>query len=153
MPKTASTGLRLFFLITAAGLLFTTSAHARRAKPHRPGKKSSAPGASSTVAAISSPASSLSAEKARASFSTVVIDAGHGGHDLGGIPENLMPEKGVALDVAQRLQRILESAGLHTVMTRSDDTFVSLGERVRIANAQPDAIFVSVHFNATQRPD
>jgi N-acetylmuramoyl-L-alanine amidase len=94
-----------------------------------------------------------SAASANASFSAVVIDAGHGGHDRGGIPENLMAEKGVALDVAQRLQKHLEAAGLRTVMTRSDDTFISLGERVRIANAEKDAIFVSVHFNATERAE
>jgi N-acetylmuramoyl-L-alanine amidase len=87
------------------------------------------------------------------SFSTVVVDAGHGGHDRGGIPENIIPEKEVALDVAKRLQSHLESEGLRVVMTRSDDTFVTLGERVRIANAEPNAIFISVHFNAALRPE
>ncbi|MGB9276474.1 MAG: N-acetylmuramoyl-L-alanine amidase, partial [Terrimicrobiaceae bacterium] len=61
-----------------------------------------------------------------ASFSTVVIDAGHGGHDRGGIPSNIIPEKGVALDVARRLRANLAGAGLRTVMTRSSDKFVSL---------------------------
>src|SRR5215210_7233824 len=51
-------------------------------------------------------------------FSTVVIDAGHGGFDRGGIRQNFIPEKDVALDVAQRLQKKLRSAGLKTVMTR-----------------------------------
>lgn len=87
-----------------------------------------------------------------ASFNTVVIDAGHGGFDRGGIPQNLMPEKNVALDVAQRLSRRLQDAGLRTVMTRNSDVFVTLGERVAIANAQKRAIFVSIHFNSALRP-
>jgi N-acetylmuramoyl-L-alanine amidase len=86
-----------------------------------------------------------------ASFSTVVIDAGHGGFDRGGIPSNIIPEKGVALDVARRLRAHLANAGFRTVMTRSSDTFVTLGRRVSIANAQRRAIFVSVHFNSARR--
>ena len=86
-----------------------------------------------------------------ASFSTVVIDAGHGGHDRGGIPSNIIPEKGVALDVARRLRANLAGAGLRTVMTRSSDKFVSLDRRVSIANAQRRAIFVSIHFNSARR--
>jgi N-acetylmuramoyl-L-alanine amidase len=86
-----------------------------------------------------------------ASFSTVVIDAGHGGHDRGGIPSNIIPEKGVALDVARRLRAYLVKAGFRTVMTRSTDTFVSLDRRVNIANSRRRAIFVSIHFNAARR--
>jgi N-acetylmuramoyl-L-alanine amidase len=86
-----------------------------------------------------------------ASFSTVVIDAGHGGHDPGGIPSNIIPEKGVALDVAKRVRAALADAGLRTVLTRSDDTFVPLATRVAIANAQKRAIFLSIHFNAATR--
>lgn len=90
-------------------------------------------------------------EKVAGPFAAVVIDAGHGGHDPGGIPQNIIPEKGVALDVAIRLQKRLAAAGLRTVMTRTDDTFIPLGERVRIADAEEDAIFVSVHFNSGLR--
>jgi N-acetylmuramoyl-L-alanine amidase len=86
-----------------------------------------------------------------ASFSTVVIDAGHGGFDRGGIPSNIIPEKGVALDVARRLRAYLAKAGLRTVMTRSNDTFVTLDSRVAIANRQRRAIFVSIHFNSAPR--
>ena len=84
-------------------------------------------------------------------FSTVVIDAGHGGHDPGGIPGQRVPEKMVALDVAKRVQILLQRSGLRTVMTRSGDYFVPLGERVGIANQQSKAIFVSVHFNSGER--
>ena len=86
-----------------------------------------------------------------ASFSTVVIDPGHGGFDRGGIRSNIIPEKGVALDVARRLRAYLADAGFRTVMTRSSDTFVTLDSRVAIANRQRRAIFVSIHFNAAPR--
>jgi N-acetylmuramoyl-L-alanine amidase len=85
------------------------------------------------------------------SFSTVVIDPGHGGFDRGGIPGQRVPEKTVALDTALRLQKILQRAGLRTVMTRTTDIFVPLSVRSAIANAQHDAIFVSIHYNASPR--
>jgi N-acetylmuramoyl-L-alanine amidase len=84
-------------------------------------------------------------------FTTVVIDAGHGGFDHGGIPGQRVWEKIMTLDTAKRLQIRLEDAGLRTVMTRWDDTFVSLPGRVAIANAQRDAIFISIHYNAAPR--
>jgi len=84
-------------------------------------------------------------------FSTVVIDAGHGGVDGGGNGRNILAEKNVALDVAQRLQQSLRRSGLRTVMTRSDDRFVTLDQRVAIANAQRDAIFMCIHFNSARR--
>src|SRR5215217_8200997 len=56
-------------------------------------------------------------------FSTVIIDAGHGGFDRGGIRQNIIPEKDVALDVAQRLQKSLKKSGFKTAMMRSDDRF------------------------------
>ena len=86
-----------------------------------------------------------------ASFSTVVIDPGHGGHDRGGVPSNIIPEKGVALDVARRLRAYLENAGFRTVMTRSRDVFVTLDRRVAMANSRRRAIFVSIHFNSGRR--
>lgn len=84
-------------------------------------------------------------------YRTVVIDAGHGGHDRGGIPGQRACEKDLALDVARRLNAILREDGIRTVMTRSDDTFVSLPRRVAIANAQHDAFFISIHFNSAIR--
>lgn len=82
---------------------------------------------------------------------TVVIDAGHGGHDRGGVPGQRISEKDKALDVALRLQRILNGNGYRTIMTRDSDVFISLGQRVAIANANRNAIFVSVHFNCAPR--
>jgi N-acetylmuramoyl-L-alanine amidase len=86
-------------------------------------------------------------------FTTVVIDPGHGGVDRGGIPGQRVPEKVMTLDTARRLEIRLRAAGFRTVMTRRDDTFVSLPARVAIANAQRDAIFISIHYNATPRAE
>ncbi|HEX8296488.1 MAG TPA: N-acetylmuramoyl-L-alanine amidase [Chthoniobacteraceae bacterium] len=82
---------------------------------------------------------------------TVVIDAGHGGHDRGGGPGQRIPEKPYVLDISRRLQAKLRSAGFNTVMTRSGDYFVPLGTRCAIANSHRNAIFVSVHLNSGQR--
>lgn len=83
----------------------------------------------------------------------VVIDAGHGGQDCGGMPGQQIPEKGYALDVAQRLESALRRAGFSTVMTRSRDVFIALDQRVAIANQYRNAIFVSIHFNGASNMD
>lgn len=88
---------------------------------------------------------------AERNYRTVVIDPGHGGFDRGGIPGQRVPEKTMALDVAQRLAKRLRQGGYRVVMTRDSDVFVPLGERVRIANGYRDAIFVCVHFNSATR--
>jgi len=85
------------------------------------------------------------------SLTTVVIDAGHGGHDRGGIPGQRIAEKDMTLDVAQRLRNVLSASGYRVVMTRDSDVFVPLPTRVAIANSYRNAIFVCIHFNATQR--
>src|SRR5947199_9223099 len=84
-------------------------------------------------------------------FNTVVVDAGHGGKDSGAYRRYGPPEKMVALDVAQRLNRKLRESQLNTVMTRSSDVFIPLNDRVAIENAQKNAIFVSIHFNDSRR--
>ncbi len=82
---------------------------------------------------------------------TVVIDAGHGGYDRGGIPGQRVAEKEMTLDVAQRLKKTLAASGYRVVMTRDSDVFVPLGTRVAIANSYANAIFVSIHFNSAKR--
>src|SRR5437762_1592044 len=82
---------------------------------------------------------------------TVVIDAGHGGFDRGGIPHQRVPESMMNLDVAQRLKAVLTAYGYRVVMTRDSDVFIPLGTRVAIANSYRDAIFVCIHFNAARR--
>jgi N-acetylmuramoyl-L-alanine amidase len=83
-----------------------------------------------------------------------VIDPGHGGRDRGGMPGQAIPEKPFTLDVAKRVARILKaSGGCKVVLTRVDDSYVSLRDRVFIANqyARTNAVFVSIHFNAGWR--
>jgi N-acetylmuramoyl-L-alanine amidase len=82
---------------------------------------------------------------------TVVIDAGHGGQDRGGIPGQRVAEKDMTLDVALRLRNILSASGYNVVMTRSSDVFIPLAGRVAIANSYRNAVFVCIHFNATPR--
>lgn len=82
-------------------------------------------------------------------FTTVVIDAGHGGKDGGSVWNGLI-EKKLCLDVAKRVEAGLKSSGLKTVMTRRTDTFVELEQRARIANRVPASIFVSIHFNGSR---
>lgn len=79
-------------------------------------------------------------------FTTVIVDAGHGGHDLGAAESNVY-EKHINLDVARRLERTLRESGLKVVMVRSKDNFVTLSERANIANRHSNSIFVSIHFN------
>ncbi|MBK1855078.1 N-acetylmuramoyl-L-alanine amidase [Verrucomicrobiaceae bacterium 5K15] len=80
-------------------------------------------------------------------FKTVVLDPGHGGHDSGA-KGPFKNEKEYALNVARLLRDILQKKGYRVVMTRDSDVFITLGNRVRIANKYKDAIFISIHFNA-----
>jgi N-acetylmuramoyl-L-alanine amidase len=84
----------------------------------------------------------------------VIIDPGHGGIDRGGMPGQKIPEKGLALDTARRLRRVLARSGrVRPIMTRSSDVFVPLAARTAIANryAGKNAVFVSIHYNAGER--
>lgn len=100
------------------------------------------------LALIVSGTPGIAAETVR--FSTVVIDAGHGGKDGGSVWNGLI-EKKLCLDVAKRVETGLKSKGLRTVMTRRSDTFVELDQRARIANRVPSSVFVSIHFNGSRK--
>ena len=84
-------------------------------------------------------------------FSTVVVDAGHGGKDSGAYRRYGPPEKMVALDVAQRLGKKLRESQIKTVMTRDSDVFIPLNDRVAIENKEKNAVFVSIHFNDSRK--
>ena len=87
----------------------------------------------------------------RLKLSTIVIDPGHGGHDPGCISaDKKTQEKNVALDIAQRLSRKIGESlpGVKTVLTRSDDKFVTLSGRADIANDLGADLFISIHVNA-----
>jgi N-acetylmuramoyl-L-alanine amidase len=81
-------------------------------------------------------------------FDTVVIDAGHGAHDSGA-KGPYGREKDYTLDTALRLERQLQERGFKTIMTRREDVFLTLGQRVDIANRQKSAIFISIHYNSS----
>ncbi len=82
-------------------------------------------------------------------FNTVVIDAGHGGRDSGssGYFNN---EKFYTLKVARMLRDRLKKIGYRVVMTRDSDVYITLANRVKIANRYPHAIFICIHFNSGQ---
>ncbi len=82
-------------------------------------------------------------------FTTVVLDAGHGGKDPGCIWYNRV-EKHLALDVAKRVETALRAKGIKTAMTRRTDIFVELDQRAKLANRFSNALFVSIHFNASK---
>lgn len=85
------------------------------------------------------------------SFSTVVLDAGHGDYDWGAKAVSGQHEKHLALDVVLRMKPLLQQAGYRVILTRERDVFVPLGSRVAVSNRLRNAIFVSVHFNMTER--
>ena len=82
-------------------------------------------------------------------INTIVIDAGHGGHDPGTSHFGLR-EKALALDIARRLKGALQREGLTPVMTRETDQFIPLSGRPAIANRLRADLFVSVHINANR---
>lgn len=80
-------------------------------------------------------------------FNTVVLDAGHGGHDSGskGVYGY---EKNYALAMVLVVREALIKRGFKVVLTRSNDTFLTLQSRVALANKTPNSIFISIHFNS-----
>lgn len=81
-------------------------------------------------------------------FSTVILDAGHGGMDTGASSRSTRQrEKDLALDMVQRVQKEL-AGSVRTVLTRSSDMYVDLDDRVGIADQYEDAVLVSIHFNS-----
>lgn len=82
---------------------------------------------------------------------TIVVDAGHGGHDPGAIGRGGLREKAVTLDVARRLRDLLVKDGFQVVMTRDGDRFVSLGQRSALANRAGGDLFISIHANASRQ--
>ena len=80
----------------------------------------------------------------------VVIDAGHGGHDTGTIGPNGLMEKDLVLDVALRLGRLInQQLGAAVVFTRSEDVFIPLEDRTKIANDEKADMFISIHANSS----
>ncbi len=82
----------------------------------------------------------------------VVLDAGHGGSDYGAIREGIN-EKDITLDVTQRVEAILRSKGYKVALTRNNDTYVSLEDRVDFSEKEEPEIFISIHVNSAVSTD
>ena len=78
----------------------------------------------------------------------MVIDAGHGGSDCGALRNNIN-EKDITLDISKRVQTLLEKKGYVVAMTRTDDSYVSLQDRVEFSEIFNPDIFVSIHVNSS----
>jgi len=80
----------------------------------------------------------------------VVLDPGHGGHDAGTHGPSGLTEKDLVLDISQRLAMLLqERLGSEVVLTRTDDTYVPLEGRTKIANEAKADLFLSIHANSS----
>ncbi len=84
-------------------------------------------------------------------FAVVVLDPGHGGEDSGAMCGGVM-EKDLTLDIARRVDRLLDSEGVATLMTRVGDSYVSLADRAAFGNRATGSIFISIHFNEDNKP-
>jgi len=91
--------------------------------------------------------------RARVPKMRIVVDAGHGGWDLGTVGRRGLLEKDLVLEIAQRLGKLLESRlGMEVIYTRQDDNYIPLDERAGMANQAQADLFVSVHANYSDLP-
>jgi N-acetylmuramoyl-L-alanine amidase len=91
--------------------------------------------------------------RARVPKMRIVVDAGHGGWDLGTVGRRGLLEKDLVLEIADRLGKLLASRlGADVIYTRQDDTYIPLDERAEIANQAQADLFVSVHANYSDLP-
>ena len=91
--------------------------------------------------------------RARVPKMRIVVDAGHGGWDLGTVGRQGLLEKDLVLEIAQRLGKLLESRlGAEVILTRIDDNYIPLDERAGIANQAQADLFISVHANYSDLP-
>ena len=118
------------------------------AGPAATGSTGSAP--ASTVESARAATGDVSiARQLGAGVSRIVIDAGHGGHDPGAKGRGIV-EAELVLDVALRLEKLLQKAGLEVIQTRRTDEFIALQDRAAIANREAGDLFLSIHANASQ---
>lgn len=79
---------------------------------------------------------------------TIVIDAGHGGRDVGAIGATGVYEKDVVDLTAKQLEQALNVLGANVVITRPEDKFISLGSRIAFSNVMETDAFISLHYNS-----
>jgi len=97
-------------------------------------------------------ASSVAAppKESAAGGKVIVIDPGHGGAENGATGPSGLKEKDVTLDLARRLEALLEREGVTVLLTRDDDRLVPLDDRTAVANHNKAELFVSIHLNASR---
>ncbi len=100
---------------------------------------------------ITSKVVNKSSKNIYASSKTIVIDAGHGGHDSGAVGYKKFQEKKTVLKVAQLLRKLLIAKGYKVNMTRASDTFIKLKQRTHLANRENADLFISIHANAAPK--
>ena len=105
--------------------------------------------ATASLAPLNAPThTTISPQKLR-----IVLDAGHGGWDLGTVGRKGLLEKDLTLDIVERLGQLIESRlGAEVIYTRRDDSYLALEKRAEIANLAQAGLFVSVHANYSDFP-
>ncbi|MGE4168303.1 MAG: N-acetylmuramoyl-L-alanine amidase [Candidatus Babeliales bacterium] len=78
----------------------------------------------------------------------IMLDFGHGGHDLGKVGCSMIKEKDINMQVGKKLASLLEHKGYEVSLVRENDTYVSLDARTTLANKKKVDLFVSLHSNA-----
>lgn len=79
---------------------------------------------------------------------TIVIDAGHGGRDVGSIGQDGTYEKDLTYQTVQYLKQELSILGAEVILTRTDDEYISLGSRASLSNHHDTDAFISIHYNS-----
>ncbi|SVC94968.1 uncharacterized protein METZ01_LOCUS347822, partial [marine metagenome] len=99
--------------------------------------------------AMAENANKIKEMRSRWLLDTIVIDAGHGGKDVGAIGSAGLQEKTVTLDIAKKLGKLIETnMGIKVIYTRDEDVFVPLWKRTKIANDSGGKVFISIHANS-----
>lgn len=112
------------------------------------------------------PSKRVSASQSTSHYTTVIIDAGHGGEDGGTSGANGVQEKNINLDISKILYDMLRANGINVIMTREDDRLLydssidfkgrkkklDLAARLAVTERTPDAILVSIHMNSFPDP-
>jgi N-acetylmuramoyl-L-alanine amidase len=131
----------------------TLDATALSSKPNPPnpaavGANEKQPAASLTTQLAAPTHTTISPQKLR-----IVLDAGHGGWDLGTVGRKGLLEKDLTLDIVERLGQLIENRlGAEVIYTRRDDSYLALEKRAEIANLAQAGLFVSVHANYSDFP-
>lgn len=143
-------GIAFLFL---AGAVVT---HALQApsQTQQPAATAAPPGstASGGQSAATAPGSPISAPTSQSGLNVVVLDPAHGGTDLGARGTGGMQESDIVMEFAAEVRKALERQGFQVVQTRQTNDNPSFDDRSAIANAQRNAVFITLHISSTGLP-